>query len=231
MADLTYDILTNREQYPDDAEITLSTGQKVTVKQFRDAVIPKADMTKLSEKWAGEKRQLEAATQGLQQQLADAARAKEVRSGVPSGTLTEDDYLNDPVLGPIARRLKAAEERVQFHEAAYLRHNYEAQLASFAKADPAFKKEEFLDFAIKRGIADLSLAHDLYTRPTAIKSAEDAAYERGVKKGKEEASVPRIPTGSRRAPKPAADAPGFLDLDAAERDPEILQALAGGEPA
>lgn len=231
MADLTYDILTNREQYPDDAEITLQNGQKVTVKAFRDAVMPKADMTKLSEKWAGEKRQLEAAAQGLQQQLADAARARETKTGTPAGTLSEDDYLNDPVLGPITRRLKAAEERVQFHETAYLRHTYEAQLAGFAKADKNFKKDEFLDFAIKRGIADLQIAHDLYTRPSALEDARQAGYADGVKKGKEEASVPRLPTGSRRAPKPAPDAPGFLDLDAAERDPEILQALSGGEPA
>ena len=69
MSDLTNQILTDRNAFPDDRQIVLGDGQIVTVKEFRDAVMPKSEMTRLTTDWANKERSFAEAYQGSQRQL------------------------------------------------------------------------------------------------------------------------------------------------------------------
>src|SRR5947209_13052752 len=154
--DLTLEILTNREKYPDTAEITLADGQKITVKQFRDTLQPRAEFTRASEGWAREKKSLEDAQTGLQQQLSalnaqfqkalEDKKALEGRQPVKAGgdgEITEDELARDPILGPIMRAVKATTaamddvkktmkeqgDRIAQHETTWVTRDYQNQLA------------------------------------------------------------------------------------------------------
>jgi hypothetical protein len=239
MGDLTYELLTNREQFPDTREITLADGQVVTVKELRDTLMPKADMTRMSQSWAEEKRQLQESLSGYQRQLAQAASRQ--TTPAPSGAtgLTEDDYLADPVLGPIFRRAKAAEERLAVHEQTYLRDRYQAQLTDIeareAKRpeDKRVRKDQLLDYAIRNNMADLNLAYRVLTRDRDIEMAQQEALRQGIEKGRKEATAPHVPFGNRRSVAPTTEGPKDFDSaeDAAMRDPDILAAMRGDSAA
>src|SRR3989442_8042833 len=182
VADLTIDILTNKEKYPDAMEITLADGQKITVKQYRDALQPRAEFTRASEAWSKEKKDLEGAVQGLQGQLAQALEEAKKR-GEPvkpapgsDGKLTEDDLLADPILGPIVTRLKGATERLEAHETRLKQHEdtwlqtkYLGEITQIEKAHntafnadgkgKAFDRKGFLDYVLERRITDLDSAY------------------------------------------------------------------------
>jgi hypothetical protein len=156
MSDLTIEILHNREKYPDDAEITLASGEKVTVGQWRNAVLPKGDFTKASEGWSkkereltGQQAELQQTVIGLQAQLREAMQQKPPTPAAErrDGQYSEEDILADPVLGPIARRLQTAEakanaaaerleaheKRMEGHEQTWQRAHYQAQLNSLGQ--------------------------------------------------------------------------------------------------
>ena len=154
MADLTLEILNNREKYPDDQEITLVDGSKMTVKQLRDQLQPRAEFTRASEGWSREKRQLEGSINGLQGQLSklqtdlQAAIAERDSRPVPAATRgngpTEEELEGDPVLGPLVRNIKAVskklddgltrlgehEARLKTHEDTWVKRDYMTQLAN-----------------------------------------------------------------------------------------------------
>lgn len=117
--DITNDILNNREKYPDTAEITLVDGTKITVKEFRDQLQPRAEFTRAAETWKREKQQLEQAHSGLQGQLREREQAlttalaeKAALEGrapkpTPAGGPSEEELLADPVLGGLVKDIRA----------------------------------------------------------------------------------------------------------------------------
>jgi len=260
MADRTYEILTDRVKYPDDQEITLVSGEKVTVKEFRDGLMPKSDFTKQSETWAKKERDLQANVEGLNGQLAAAIQAREAAAAAlngraapvtPEGGYTEDQLLNDPVLGPMMKGLKAAterlqshEERIKMHEDTWLKNQYTGQLANLegrwnarfnedGKGVP-FDKKGFLDRVIETGTTNLDLAFDAFSRPAEIERVTKEAEARGVERGKA-ARVPVVPIGRRSVrPRPEGikdgDTVSSITDDQVLGDEEMQAALRGELP-
>lgn len=252
MADLTLEILRNREKYADDQEITLTGGETVTVKQLRDALQPREEFTRASQEWAAERKrgetergQLQEAVEGLNRQLAETLRNPPKETPRP-GAITEEDLAADPVLGPIVRDLKAARaelvehtKRLKDQEDGRMRDRYLGKIETLrgrAKADgiESFDPKAFLDFAIQRQSTDLDLAYDGYTRADAIALARKDAEAAGIEKGKAAAKLPTVPFGRRRPPARPEGLPGSLQELTDEQvlnDPVIQAALASGEEA
>lgn len=261
MADLTYEILTDRTKFPDEQEMTLASGEKVTVKQFRDSLIPKADFTKQTETWARKERDLQANVEGLNSQLALAIQAREAAasalnsrpaSATTEGGYTEDQILQDPLLGPMMKRLQAAEqaqtahaERIKLHEDTWLKNQYVSQLATIegrwngrynadGKGTP-FDKKAFLDRVIETQTTNLDLAFDAFSRPAEIDAVRKESEARGVEKGRAAARVPVVPIG-RRSARPTVqglkegDTLQDLTDDMVLADEEIQSALRGELP-
>lgn len=249
MSDITSEVLHNREKYPDDAEITLADGQKVTIGDWRDAVLPKGDLTRASEGWSRKERELNQAVEGLQGQLARAmeTRPAEIAPTRNNGQITEEDLLADPVLGPMAKRLQDAttrltehEGRLKQHEETWLRANYTSQLGVLGQRfngrfnkdgkGKAFDQKAFLDYALEQGVSNLDVAYRGFTMDDELamttREAEARGEERGIKKGR----VPTVPFGRRRGPTRPEGLPGSLQEltdDAVMDDPEMQRAIAG----
>ena len=238
MADLTHEILHNREAYPDDREIDLF-GTKITVKQLRDGLVHKGDLTRAGQAWAQEKAQLESSLQGYQTQLAEALRAAEARGDVERnrrGGFSKEDLLADPVLGPMVRdlddrtkRLEALEERAKQHELIYVTNQYKSQLDQFRTQYPDLDQAAMLQFAKERNLTDLEVARRAYTYDSALEKAKAEARAAGVEEGKKQARVTHVPFGTRRAAAPNPNAPKSLAEaeQVAASDPDILAAMRG----
>jgi phage baseplate assembly protein W len=247
MADLTLEILTNKEKYPDDREIVLGDGEKVTVKEFRDRLQPRAEFTKASEAWKQKEGEYQRSVDGLQQQLRDAlqTRPAEDLPRTPTGGITQEDLLNDPILGPLAKQLQEAVAKVEAHEARLgghekyvLEKEYRGQLFSLGdqynrRYNPdgqgkAFDQKAFLDFTIQRGLTDLDAAYQAWSRPDEIAQVTKEAEARGEERGKSIARVPVLPFGRRRAPERPKDLPADFQSvteDQIASDPEIIEAM------
>jgi len=259
MADLTYEILTNREKYPDDRKIVLGDGEEVTVKQFRDALMPKSDFTKQTETWAKKERELQQTVEGLNGRLAAEIQAREAAAAAsgkppekPAGGYTEEDLLADPVLGPIVKRLndatsslKAHEDRIKMHEDTWMRNQYTAQLADIGKrhnarfnADgkgQAFDQKAFLDYALSNQISNLEVAYQAFSRGDEVAASVKEAEARGVERGKQAAKVPVVPFGRRSGPTRPEGLPEGKTLDTltdeeVAADPDMQRAMAGEAP-
>lgn len=237
MSDLTVKILTDRNTYPDDMEITMADGQKITVKDFRDSTLPKGDFTRATEKWATRERELQAALDGTSQQLAAAMEAKAAvappASPAATGQYTEADLRADPAFrlmferhDAAAESLKAHEARLVSHENAFLRDRFNNQLESFSTRHnarfnsdgrgKAFDQKEFLDYVQKKPLwtntngnpeLDLETSYSNWTRTDEIAQIISEAEARGVERGKAAARVPAVPFGRRRTPTKAAGLP------------------------
>lgn len=263
------DLINDRAKYPDDMVIALADGREISVKDYRDAVRPKAEFTRDIEAVQARERDLQTQLQTAQQNVAreiEARQALEARAAatqgrqVPMTGLSEEDYLNDPVLGPQQRKIKALEERleslwkegqtrIQQTENTILRDRFMGTLATIAARhnaefkDKPFDQGEFLDkfqrnplmrFDPQTGqsLPDMETFHANMTHEDRIKAREAEAEQRGIKKGQEQARVPRVPFG-RRSASPAADAGpktfGEVTQDTVLNDPEMV-GLLNGEP-
>src|SRR2546426_8133946 len=114
-----------------------------------------------------------------------------------------DDFVSDPVLGPIVTKLGEAHERLQAHEArlaahedGFLRREYMGQLAELGRHysgryKKAFDQKAFLDFVVQRRTPNLGVAYDAFSledeRALAVREGEEI----GFRKGEREASAPR----------------------------------------
>ena len=224
------DVLRNREAYPDDQSITLSDGSTVKLKELRDELMPKADMTRITQQWGDRERSLQQAVEGYQAQLAQALQEQQNKGAMPTGNLSYEDLQKDPVLRHLTERLDTALNRLQMHEQGYLRDRYTQQLQTLKFTDEADKRK-FLDFAVGNKMTDLDQAHRLYTRDRDLENAVKEAEQRGIERGRKEARTV-VPMGSRRAVAPDAPPPKTLDeaLARAESDPEMWSTLRGESP-
>jgi hypothetical protein len=253
MSDITIAVLHDRQKYPDDMEITLANGDKVTVGDWRNAAMPKGDFTTASERWSRREAQLQEAVQGLQSQLHQAIQAQgQVRSPEAprrDGEITEEDLLGDPVLGPLARRLKAAEERysaheerLKTHEDTFLRERYVGKLNELGdrynqryNADgkgKKFDRDGLLEYATRNQVVNLDVAYDAWSRADEIEQIRKESEDRGEERGRKKASVPPVPMGRRHGPtKPAGLPESLQDLkdDDVLNDPEMQEAMRGEE--
>lgn len=255
--DLTLDILSDREKYPDAREIQLEDGVVITVGQLRNSLQPRADFSRASEAWKREKQDLINANEAVTRQLQEALERK--RQEEPpadrrsSGTFTEEELLADPVVGPLLKRQQALEAEIgglrkeqELHRNTWLRNHMETQVAGIADhwnrtynedgKDP-FNTDAFLEHVQKRpisvnGTVDLGLCYQDFARTKETERLTRAAEQKGIEKGKQLAKVPRVPTGRRASPpKPAGVEGTFQELsdDAILADPEMQAAMRGEE--
>lgn len=170
---------------------------------------------------------------------------------------TEEQLLADPVLGRIVKRLYRTEsaledatkklnehgERLEGHEATWLRSGYANQLREIAahhngrhnkdgKGKP-FDQEKFLGFAIERGITDLGVAYRAFALGDDLRLAAEEAEERGRQRGRRE----RHHGGSSGSPwgAPSIRPPHLGNISSLQEltddqvlaDPDIRKALSG----
>lgn len=232
------EILKDRTRYPDTMTVKIGDGD-VALGDLRNGVVPKGDMTKLTQQAAQQKQALEGQVRTLGQQLAAAMKTGGTEPGnIGTGTMDEDDltpYINDPTFGPMARKLQRvldgqkqiAERQANSERSAWMNHHM-GTLADIRKSDPNVDVQALLGFASQRGLPNLKDAYDLMTRDSQIEKVRQDAEKVGFEKARAEAP-PHIPLGTRRAPALADTAPKtFDDAEAAAlSDPEISAIMAG----
>lgn len=257
MADVSWNsVLRNRDQYPDEMVIDMN-GSAIALGELRNAVIPKEDMTRLTQGWSQRDRDNQARIDQLQTQLAQTLAANtdqaanDYRSSSPFETNGTSlvDYERDPILGPIFQASKMSMERQARTEQNLERLEKMLQgigsqlgqwpvmmaLDQIKRNDPyGVDPQELVQHALqsRQGPPDLNTSYALLTREkreAAIRQeAEKAAYDK-AKQDLARGQVPFQPFGpSGFAPTPE---PTYASLDEAEHaavmDPEMLAILMG----
>src|SRR5262245_36342668 len=95
------EMLMDREKYPDDLEYTAATGEKHTLKEWRERTIPMSEFTKMRQQAADRIRELEQTQLVQQQQLAALANQKP--------TAAPDDG-DDPYMAPIRSDIRTLQQ-------------------------------------------------------------------------------------------------------------------------
>lgn len=256
MAESSWDaILRNREQYPDTMTIDLN-GSQVALGELRGSVLPKGDMTRLTQQWSQRDQTQRQQIEQLQMQLAEALTVTPEptqRGNAPGqahGT-PELDYSRDPILAPLHSLAMEAHQRGTRTEETIAKlertlqqlGNQLAQWPVLMTLDKIKSTDEYnvdpqdlVKFAVSRRQAAPNLQDDyaLMTIEARVakerKAAEDAAYA----KAKAElaavgSGVPYMPYGPPRTL--ALPEPMYQSMDDAEaaalNDPELLGIIMG----
>src|SRR5438132_4824139 len=192
------EVITDRTKYPDDLKLTLPDGKDTTVGKLREALMPKAEFTRYSQKEAQDKRHLEGQLRESQQALQQASLAVEEakrQSVAHTGTADSfEDYLRDPTWRPVAekaakvdaleKKLTEMESRLQGHEQTWFKNIYETQKAQIKKADPDADVDAVVQFALQRGIPDLHDAYFLSNKDRLLTRVVAEAEKKGYEKAK-----------------------------------------------
>lgn len=257
MADTSWsNVLRNRDAYPDEMVVEMN-GTSIALGDLRNAVIPKEDMTRLTQGWSQRDRENQARIDQLQGQLAErlAANTDQAANDYGRSSPFETngpsviDYERDPILGPIFQASKMSLERQARTEANLERVEKMLQgigsqlgqwpvmmaLDQIKRNDPyGVDPQELVQQALaqRQGPPDLNSAYTLLTREkreAAIrKEAEEAAYA----KAKQELARGQVPFQPFGPPSTmATPEPTYATLDEAEHaavmDPEMLAILMG----
>jgi hypothetical protein len=229
------EILSDRTKYPDDMVLE-HNGEKYSVKELRDQMIPKADFTRVTQEHGQRQTQLEQQLQQAQAQLAQAIR----QSGQPVASNAADPfaaYREDPAFGPFVKvidslhqQVTQLEQRTKQHEQTWWTQQHLSVIQKIQEKDKALDVPKLLAFAQTKGYPNLQDAYDLMTLQDRIKHAETEAEKRGYEKAKNEPRPPVIPDGLRVGVRPEG-APAWNDSTEVEamNDPAIHAALAGGQ--
>lgn len=227
------DILADRTKFPDDTVIEFADGEKFTAKEIRDTYIPKGEFTRFAQDNATKRQEMEATINGLTQQLAQAVEAKAAGASPAEAKrmrkMTLEELVDDPVLGGIAEAIQALARNQAQAIDGYRLERAKERVDALGYTDPE-RRKSFLDYARSAETDLLGMAHKAFTADDAIKKAREEAMAEGERKGREAAKL-TVPTGGRRpgVTKPK-DAPGFLDMGAADQDPELLAIVNGETP-
>lgn len=175
--DLTLEILNNKEKYPDDRAIVLGDGETITCGELRDKLQPRSAFTQASQKWAERERELQAAHDGLSQQLAalqQQLQAYQQQAAPPSSptpgsveerrsVLRQDPYFSVLMeeIDALKQEREAARQRLDMHERYVKTREYEARLGALeSRWNSRFNKDGkrpwdkrgFLEFVQKNPI-------------------------------------------------------------------------------
>ena len=243
------DVLQNREKYPDTQEIDIG-GQKMTLGELRNDMIPKGDMTKATQRLSEEKRALEqnvtelqSAYQGLQSQLTTMVAGRTMADGTPARTSPLAELEADPLLGPVIAELRAVRadlskandtnERLQRQQVematTYIQDGYRRRIADLRAKDASLDPQALINFAVSRNMPDIEMAYQLMTEDSRLKQRESEAEKRGYEKGKQEVVIPPMSSGRRMTMAPPPE--GVKDLEGAKEaalnDPAIERLWSG----
>lgn len=242
-------LLRDRQAFADDVVVEVPGGEKVTLKDLRDALVPKADMTQATQQSSARARELEQRLLQTQQELAEAiARAPETgdvgkpRTDAANGPVALD-YASDPVFGPLYQQLmtqsqqlqamqqqmQQQQQQAQQQQLQAMQQYYLRQMAELRQQDPTVNLDDVRQFALQNSLRDLHVAYREMHRDKLAQDAEAKGYERGKQ---EAAKMPYIPAGGRR-PVQAPNTQTFQTPEAAEdaagNDPDILAILRGDQ--
>lgn len=173
------ELLTDRTKYPDDMEIALADGNTISVKEWRDGAMPKADFTKATEGWSRKEQEyrgsLDAANENLRRAVEERQQFEARINAQPTptvparpGEFTEEELMADPVVGRAYRkvkeaedrlkahedRLKVTEERLTGHEKTFMRTQFTKTIADLKSRDPDLNENEFLSYTQKFPVVD-----------------------------------------------------------------------------
>lgn len=217
------EVFRDREKYPDDQMITVA-GQEISMKEFRNQALPKADATRFGERARQEANVAAQRAQELENQLLEAQQKMALLS--QSTQSSSQDYA-DPYTEKMTALQRQQEEivrRLQEHETGFYMAEYNRQLEALAHRDKNMNREELVNFAKQRQIMNLEDAYHLKYRDRIMKEASEKAAAEAREKALKEARMPRIPSPSVRRP---TDKPALTwdDASNAASDPEMWQAF------
>lgn len=236
------EIYSDKATYPDTMEIDLGNGVKTSLKEWRNELGPKAEFTQHTQQLAQEKRQTEAQLAQAQAQLANALAMNGQNPNAARGPVSKlQAYADDPLFAPLVEQinelkgeLTQAKQVLGQHENQYWIGQHMKAISEIQSRDPEFKDpariNELTTRAMQLQNPNLDHVHQIMTRDRDIQKAREAAQKEGYERGRQEASIPRIPTGMRTVPKPEANVPGQFGREsevAAMNDPEIAKAMMG----
>jgi hypothetical protein len=203
-----FDLMSNRQDFPDDMEIDLGNGRTTTVKDFRDQVMHKNDFNKASEGWKTERGRLEqgldAAQQNLARAVAERDEATRNRQPEPSDPTPPQrtgyrpsmkELEEDPVLGLLVDEVKAArkeladfkqstQQTLTNHENTWTRQEMERTLGRLRANDADLDPVAFNAYAQKYPVIDTARGLvDL--EKTYTNFANDRLLEKARKDGEE----------------------------------------------
>ena len=231
------EIVANRQAYPDDTTWDVGGGVTVKLKDLRDTLIPKGEMTRMTQAAAEEKRQYQQKLQQYEAQMTEMAR-RATMPAPPSGTDPLQPYLDDPTFGPLAKQLrevaenqKAIMQQTRQHEQVWWAQQHLNTIEKLKSQDKDLddqKIQGLIGFAKQHGLANLDHAYRLMTDDTRIKRAADEAEKRGYDKAKAEPPPPPIPAGRVAATSPNAPKSFEEAKQAARAEPEIMRGITPG---
>lgn len=234
------EIAGNRDKYTDDVKIAID-GQELTVGELRKGFVPQADFTRAQQKQAeqfrGELSKRDTQLQEAQSALTQALQ----RAGQPVNANANDPfaaYRQDPTFGPLVAHIDrlngeigSLKQGMKNTQDTIWANGHLQVLERIKSKDKDLNHTELLQFAGQRGIVNLDDAYTLMTVDKQIAAAKKEAREEGYEKGKKEARLPVIPSGSSgRMFIKTPEQPKTLDeaVQAAANDPEILQGMSPG---
>lgn len=252
------DIVANREQYPDETQITLPDGTPVTLGDIRAGYMKDADYRRKTSELAQQRRELEQFAalraqelQAAEQRLVELAaqvvagqRQPEADAAAPSEEMEEEE--TDPrikrlrdelgtikqVLDPLAQAVIGMDQRMRQSALAYLAQQHRQVLQRLKQEDPDLNEQELIAFARQRMIPRLDDAYRLYRFDKLVERRAAEAKELGLKEGYQKAKTesPLLPL--RRGMTPPAEKPKSLEeaFQQAARDPEVVGPLLGMPP-
>ena len=236
------EIYNDKSAYPDTMEIDLGNGVKTSLKEWRNEMGPKAEFTQHTQQLAAEKRQTEAQLAQAQAQLANALAMTGQNPNLARGPMNKlAEYENDPLFAPIMGvinelkgELTQAKQVLGQHENQYWIGQHMKSISEIQARDAEFKDPQKINELTTRAMQlqnpNLDHVHQIMTRDRDIQRASEKAAKEAYERGKQEAALPRIPTGMRSVPKPDANVPGQFGREsevAAMNDPEIMKAAMG----
>jgi hypothetical protein len=257
MADVSWNnVLRNRDAYPDEMVVEMN-GASIALGELRNVVVPKEDMTRLTQGWSQRDRENQARIDQLQAQLAErlsaandqAANTYESSSPFPTNGTPLVDYERDPILGPIFQASKMSLERQARTEANLERVEKMLQgigsqlgqwpvmmaLDQIKRNDPyGVDPQELVQHALaqRQGPPDLNSAYTLLTREKREAAIREEAEKAAYAKAKQELARGQVPFQPFGPPQSmATPEPTYASLDEAEQaavmDPEMLAILMG----
>ena len=251
------EIISDRNQYPDDHVLKLADGTEVKLGDVRPGHMFERDYRQKTSLLAREREALDRETaqriQALQEGEAQLRQiAAEVIRNNPGMTRREAaqevQESDDPhvqalrkevadlksVLGEVRGAVTGIQQTAQDARRTYVVNEHRRALADLKAADPTLDEQELVRYAQANMTPNLREAYKAMNHERIVESARrearEAAYKEGYEKAKTEVQVASsIPM--RRTPEARpADAPKNMKeaFEAAIRDPEVMGPLQSG---
>lgn len=248
------EILSNKEQFPDEQPIQLAEGVTVTLGQLRAGYLKDADYRRKTAALAEERRRFEAeraqhlaalqeaevrlqqmATEVLQRATAanraplTPAQAEQALDDDPrvAALRQEIEALKQRAVAPLAQAVAQLGQYLHQQQLAAYAQQHRMMLAALKQRDPDLDENALIEFAKANAIPRLDIAYMAMKKDELIQKAKEEGKKEGFEAGKRAAAVPRIPV-RRPVATPEATPKSINELvEQASQDQEVLGPLLG----